>query len=289
MPRVRFGVVVLVPPPQATEIDGLRRGLGDAVLHRIAPHATLVPPINVAVDEVPAALAVLRAAAATARPFTLELGPPRTFRPGSPTLFLAVDGPSDGVDALGSLRERAMRPPLGREPEREFVPHVTIAIELPPERLAAGVEALADYQCTVTIDALHLLRLDGTPEGARWVLAADALLEPPVVVGRGGIELELTASTVVDPEAIAVLGDELEALRDADGDDIDPQTPMLAGSSPIVLTARRAGQVVGVACAELVVGTGTGRTTAVVVAPDARGQGIGRQLALAIESRIAAT
>src|SRR5687768_1166177 len=134
MPRVRVGVVVLVPPPQAIEIDGLRRGLGDAVLERIAPHVTLVPPVNVAVDDLPAALAVLRGAAASVRPFTVELGPPRTFRPDSPTLFLAVDGPADGVDALVALREQALRPPLHREPERSFVPHVTIAIELPPRR-----------------------------------------------------------------------------------------------------------------------------------------------------------
>ena len=46
-PRVRLGVVLLVPPPVAGEIDGLRRAVGDGALGKVAPHVTLVPPVNV--------------------------------------------------------------------------------------------------------------------------------------------------------------------------------------------------------------------------------------------------
>src|ERR687897_367343 len=56
MPRRRLGVALVLPEPVATEIDGLRRALGDATLGRIPAHLTLVPPVNVADDDLPAAL-----------------------------------------------------------------------------------------------------------------------------------------------------------------------------------------------------------------------------------------
>ena len=102
MPRVRFAIALLVPEPAATEIDGLRRALGDGGLANVVPHITLIPPVNVAVDKVPEVLAAIRAAAAAATPLTLQLGPPETFSPASPVVYLAVSGPEAG--ALHALR-----------------------------------------------------------------------------------------------------------------------------------------------------------------------------------------
>src|SRR5688572_3800754 len=110
VPRRRLGVVLLVPQPLATEIDGLRRALGDGSLGRIPAHLTLVPPVNVREDEVPDALRVLRAAAASTTPFTVELGPPATFSPVNPVVYLAVDGA--GRDDVERLRNAVFRPPL---------------------------------------------------------------------------------------------------------------------------------------------------------------------------------
>ncbi len=64
MARVRLGVALLVPPPFDTEIDGLRRALGDGALGRIPAHLTLVPPVNVREERLGEALAALRRAAA---------------------------------------------------------------------------------------------------------------------------------------------------------------------------------------------------------------------------------
>ena len=47
MVRRRLGVVLLVPEPAATEIQGLRRAVDDPALDSIPPHLTLVPPVNV--------------------------------------------------------------------------------------------------------------------------------------------------------------------------------------------------------------------------------------------------
>jgi 2'-5' RNA ligase len=50
---VRFGVVLLVPAPYDAEIDGLRRACGDRRRDELAPHLTLVPPVNLRVAERP--------------------------------------------------------------------------------------------------------------------------------------------------------------------------------------------------------------------------------------------
>jgi 2'-5' RNA ligase len=90
VPKRRLGVVLLVPPPWAAEIDGLRRALGDGALGRIAPHLTLVPPVNVREEDVPAALAVLRSAAAEVDgpSLVVRLGPAATFSPENPVVYL---------------------------------------------------------------------------------------------------------------------------------------------------------------------------------------------------------
>src|SRR3546814_12692199 len=93
MARQRLGVVLLVPQPLATEVDGVRRALGDGALARIAPHITLVPPVNVAERDLPEALAIVRRAAGASRPLHLTLGPVLTFAPANP-----VPSPHAGGD-----------------------------------------------------------------------------------------------------------------------------------------------------------------------------------------------
>jgi 2'-5' RNA ligase len=194
---VRLGVALLVPPPHAPEVDGVRRALGDGALGRIPAHVTLVPPVNVREDRLGEALAVLRRAAAATRPFTVALGPPATFLPDNPTVHLAVadDGP------LRAVRDRVFVDPLARPLTWPFVPHVTLADEAAPERVAAALVALADYRVEVTFDRVHLLR-EGP--GRVWAPIADAPFAPPAVIGRGGLPLELTVSDDPDPEARAI-------------------------------------------------------------------------------------
>ena len=79
--RWRLGVVLLSPDAVAAEVDGLRRACGDGAIDRVPPHITLVPPVNVREDDVPAAVAVLRSAAARAAPLELTIGPVATFAP----------------------------------------------------------------------------------------------------------------------------------------------------------------------------------------------------------------
>jgi len=153
VPKARLGVALLIPSPYDREIDALRRALGDPSLGRIPAHLTLVPPVNVA--EAKEATAVLRRAAAPARPIRLELGPITTFLPANPVLYLSVHGE---LDDLHALRDRVFKPPLERDLTWPFVPHVTVADESTPARIEAALVALADYRAEITFEAVTLLQ-----------------------------------------------------------------------------------------------------------------------------------
>ena len=255
MPRVRLGVALLVPPPIDAEVDGLRRALGDGALGRIPAHLTLVPPVNVREDRLGEALAVLRRAAAATRPFTAVLGPPATFLPDNPTVHLAVadDGP------VRTLRDRVFVDPLARSLTWPFVPHVTLADEAEPSRVAAALAALADYRVEVAFASVHLLR-EGP--GRIWAPIADAPFAPPAVVGRGGIPVELTVSERLDPEAAA-----------------------LSGTTPLVVTARVDGRVAGYA--EGWCRGDTARLAALVVDEEHAHLDVGRHLLAAFRAEAA--
>lgn len=271
MPKRRLGVVLLVPSPWATEIDGMRRALGDGALGRIPTHLTLVPPVNVRDDRVPDALAVLRRAAAATRPFTVQLGPPATFHPVNPVLYLAVDG--KGADAVHRLRDRVFADPLERPLTWPFVPHVTLADEAPPERLLAGTAALADYTVDVTFDRVHLLE-EG--EGRTWRPIADVPFAAPAVIGRGGLELSLSASQALDDEAARWTAREWAAYSEAE------YGTATETEEPFALTARRGASIVGTATGEL--SADDAYLARLIVAPAERGTGVGSHLLAAVES-----
>lgn len=253
MPRWRLGVALLVPEPARAQVDGLRRALGDPALSRIPAHLTLVPPVNVREDDVPRALEVLRDAAAATEPLHLTLGPPTSFLPHNPVVYLAVSGP---IEQLLALRVRVFTPPLERSLTWSFVPHVTVCDDTTPERSAAALEALRDFTVDVRVDAVHLLR-EG--EGRVWQPIADAPFGGRRVVGRGGLPVELSVSERLDPEAAAFAASAWET-----------------SPTPLAVTARRDGKVVGVA---------EGRTSGehahlsnLIVAAPERGTGVGAQL-----------
>lgn len=312
MARVRLGAALLIPPPVAEEIDGLRRALGDRSLGRVPPHLTLVPPVNVAERDLGRALAVLRAAAATvAGPLRLVLGPPATFLPANPVVYLAVEGP---LDELGAVRDRLLSPPLARASAWPFVAHVTLA-ELagpgpaPRPGLAAATgplaetlpqpdthdgpaaraaAALGDYQVTTAIDRVYLLREVRSEGRRRWVPLADAGFGTPAIIGRGGLALELTRSQMLDPEA--------RSLLDAAGADLvgptaegDPQGdgPEPARRWPrvgrLVVTGRREGAAVAVGVAWL---APDGGQVMVLVDERHRHQGIGSHILAAVEQSV---
>jgi 2'-5' RNA ligase len=247
-------VALLVPPPIDAEVDGMRRALGDGTLGRMPAHLTLVPPVNVREDRLGEALAVLRRAAAATRPFTLTLGPPATFLPDNPTLYLAV------VGDVQPLRDRVFIDPLARPLTWPFVPHVTLADQADPGRIAAALQALAGYTVDVRLDRVHLLR-EGP--GRVWSPIADAPFAAPAVIGRGGLPVEITVTGTLDPEA-----------------------RVLAGADRLVVTARSDRAVAGYAegwCRPPVA-----HLCSMVVAPEQAHLGVDHHLVAAFRSEAAA-
>jgi len=256
MARLRLGVALLIPPPLDREVDALRRAVGDGALGKVPAHLTLVPPVNVRTERLDEAVGVVRRAAAATRPFTVSFGPPATFLPDNPVLYLPVE---DGSDAVTVFRDRVFVEPLARALTWPFVPHVTVADDASPERIAAARAGLAAYSAVVTFDRVHLLQ---EQPGRVWVPVADVTFAVPAVIGRGGLPVELTTSARPDPEAWAAV----------------------AGSSrgDVTITARRDRQVVGLATGWA--GDGVAHLLDLAVADGHRRLGIGSHLVAAFES-----
>jgi 2'-5' RNA ligase len=263
VPRQRLGVALLIPPPLATQIDGLRGALGDPALGRVPAHLTLVPPVNVAERDLGHALALLRSAAGASEPFTLELGPVTTFHPVTPVCYLAVGG---ATDALLALRERVFRAPLHRELTHPFEPHVTVADNMDEARIAPTVASLSGFRADVAFDRVHLLaeRRDDD-RGRVWDAIADAPFRRADVVGRGGLPLDISVHGRPDPEAAALL-----AVEGA------------GEGMTFAVTARRDSAVVAAAWGWTV--GGHLEIADLVVVEAARGEGIGRHVLAAVES-----
>lgn len=278
MPRRRFAVALLVPAPVATEVDGLRRACGDANRRKVAPHVTLIPPINLREEDVPAALAVVRDVAADVAPLRLELGPATTFADdGAPrVLYLAVGGPD--LDRLADLQAALVAGPMERPPQHDsFVPHVTISISLPPERVAAGIAALADYRAEAVVDRVTVLEnvRDDELDHHVWRPVADAVLGGRAVVGRGGLELELTVSSAPEPDVAAWARPRWER---ADREDLGAT----GEEGTVAVTARRGDQVVGLL--EGWFWADLGHVDELLVDETCRGEGIGRHLLARFEA-----
>lgn len=276
--RRRLGVALVLDPPVSDEVQGLRRALGDPSIDRIPPHLTLVPPVNVRASEMGAALEVLRSAAADqARPVRLTLGPPATFLPGNPVLFLEVGGE---IERLRDLRDGVFRQPLERSLSWPWVPHVTLADGIDEDRIASALASLDRYASVADFDRVVMLE-----EGrARlWKPVADASLRPPAFVGTGGLAVRITRGRIVDPLAMQAIAEDDEAAQVRAR--FEEQTPAghtaAAAVRPIVLTAHRGSQLLGTAA--IWSGPGGPRATVFVV-PEARGEGTGGHLLAQLES-----
>jgi 2'-5' RNA ligase/GNAT superfamily N-acetyltransferase len=316
-PRRRLGVALMLDPPWSVEVQGLRRALGDTSLGSVAPHLTLVPPVNVRESELATALDVVRkAAAAQIGPFSLELGPAATFMPTNPVVYLSVGGTS--LASLRRLREAMLAGPLLRPDRWPWAPHVTLADQASPGQAEAALVAVAHYWSEVPFDRVVIME----ERHGQWLSLSDACLGPPVVMGRGGLELEITTGRIVGPDALGAMagGDgpdlgrpswagpgtegreagaashragtssarhapppELEAATAAGTHPDEDLHPRHHGAS-IVLTGRRQGHVAGFAIAWQDGRVGAGVRVYVFVEAASRSQGVGRALLVALES-----
>lgn len=254
-------------------MDGLRRALGDRSLAVVPPHITLVPPVNVRVEEVPAALAVLRrAAAGRLGPLRLHLGPPATFWPDSAVIYLPVTGEDVPAADLRALHDGVLCGPLDRPERWPWVPHVTLTDRATPGQLEDAPACLGGYEADVVIERVVLME----ERERRWSARADARLGPPVVLGRGGLELEVHEGAVVGPDAHALLA--------GLGEPVAPVA--LHAPDAVVLTGVRSGQAIAVALAWPDGPLGSPLGVLVGVAQAHQGMGVGRALLSQLEAAV---
>lgn len=164
-------MVLLIPSPACIEIDGIRRALGDHQLDRVAPHVTLVPPINLRDEQVADAMAIVEAAATGFAPFDLRIGALDQFDDAAPVRFLRVEP----WEPVVGLHERCWTGVLDRPPEHPFHPHVTVDIAGgTTQGRDPALDVLDGYDVTVRIDRISLLEFE--PSEAAWQVFVESRL-----------------------------------------------------------------------------------------------------------------
>lgn len=164
-----FGVVVEVPEPHAERLRAAREAYGDPGARTIPPHVTIVAPVSIDPEAMSEVEAHLAQALVGSAPFRMHLRGTGTFRPVTPTVFVAV---AEGIAGCEDLERRIRCGPLAVEPRFPYHPHVTVAFELADDVLDRAYESLASFDATFDVDRVRLYELDG----AEWVVRRDFLL-----------------------------------------------------------------------------------------------------------------
>ena len=171
------------------------------------------------------------------------------------------------------------------------MPHVTVADQVPAPEAEAALTALKRYQAQIGFERVVVLE----ERQHRWHPLADANLGPPVVVGRGGLELEIIQGRLLGPDVLALAESQLGPSdgrpmqvnqMHANEEGLSGWPGRGGGGESIVLTGRREGQVAGVAAAWSCGVTGEPVSVSVLVDLACRRQGVGRSLLVALEMSV---
>ncbi len=170
---VRIGVAIAIPEPHASVLVGWRRRIGDPEADKIPPHVTLLPPTDVAGDQLDVIAKHLEQAAATVAPFTMRLSGTGTFWPISQVVFVQV---SAGIAECELLEQAVRKPPLERALEFPYHPHVTVGHDIEDARLDEASDGLRDFVGQFGVD--HFRMYTQEPDG-RWRTCNEFALTGP--------------------------------------------------------------------------------------------------------------
>jgi 2'-5' RNA ligase len=147
-----IGVALSIPEPWATELQDYRTGI-DPSAALIPTHITLVPPTDLAADDVVEVEDHLAKVAEGGSSFEVHLRGTGTFRPVSPVVFISlVKGISQTEQLAAALRSG----PLAIDVEFPFHPHVTVAHHLSDEQMDQAFGELAEFECSFEVAEFHL-------------------------------------------------------------------------------------------------------------------------------------
>ena len=266
MPRRRVAVALLPPAAISAQIQSVRAILDDPRISRIAPHLTLVPPVNLSDQDLQQLQSLLRSVASATTPFTLTLGPVSSFSPNTPTLHLAVQG---DLSALRALREQLRVPPVNRPEVWPFTAHVTLRDSVPADQIPPVLQLFTGELPPWPVTRLYLLEFSPLNQVEVWSPILEETFEAPVVVGRGGVELLLRTVNLLEP-GVAQLLTSMGSQLAAEEQDLSGQM--------LVVAERLERPGIAVAAA---IGTVAGRTAELLqlcVDSEHRLVGIGRQV-----------
>ena len=151
MPTI--GVALAIPEPWASELQDYRTSIGDSTATMIPTHITLVPPTEVAEEDLPEVEKHLAEVAADRPAFVVHLRGTGTFRPVSPVVFVTV---AEGISSCEQLAGAVRRGPLDVDIAFPYHPHVTVAHHLDDAALDRAFADLADFECRFDVDEFHL-------------------------------------------------------------------------------------------------------------------------------------
>jgi 2'-5' RNA ligase len=167
-----IGVAIAVPDPWGTQLQEYRSALGDDTAGGIPTHVTLMPPVEVAAEDLPGLEKHLGDVTEGKDAFRIHLRGTGTFQPVSPVVFVTV---AEGISACEQLASCVRQGPLRAEQRFPYHPHVTVAHHLPDDVLDRAFEELADFECRFVVDRFWLYMHDPR---AGWVPTRDFLLTP---------------------------------------------------------------------------------------------------------------
>ena len=148
-----IGVAIAIPEPWASELQDYRTSVGDTTATQIPTHITLIPPAEVATDDLDKVTSHLADAAVTVEPFDIHLRGTGTFRPVSPVVFVTL---AEGISACELLADAVRQGPLAVDLDFPYHPHVTIAHHLDDPTLDRAFDELATFECRFAVDAFSL-------------------------------------------------------------------------------------------------------------------------------------
>jgi 2'-5' RNA ligase len=162
------GVAVAIPSPYREVIDAARETYEPSV-GELPAHVTILAPVDVDAEAMPAVESHLARVAAEVEPFRLVLRGTGSFRPVSSVAFLVV---SEGAEACTDLERRTRTGDMAVESRFPYHPHVTLAHDVPDVVLDRAQAELADFEASVDVTSIGLYEhRDG-----RWDLVQEFTL-----------------------------------------------------------------------------------------------------------------
>jgi 2'-5' RNA ligase len=152
-----IGVAIPIAEPYGTELQKYRAEFGDPMASSIPTHVTLLPPTEVAGDDLALIDEHLLAVAARFPSFRIRLRGTATFRPISPVVFVPL---AEGISSCEVLAGAVRRGPLAVDLSFPYHPHVTIAHDVAPESLDEAETVLKDYRATFPVVSMGLYEHD---------------------------------------------------------------------------------------------------------------------------------